>query len=137
MARPEHIADIDSENIEFACVEIEKINTDPSLLKGFVAFLEAVTKAGAVVDTGGYRGVRFLRAPSLAEQENQLRSAQSSWDEGKRQYDILASVGECEHSWNRSDAKAWAEKENMPFPPPHEPISDFDAVVKSIDEVTA
>lgn len=137
MARPTYIADIELENVEFAAIEVDKINLDPALLKGYTAFLEAVTKAGVTVDAGGYRGVRFFRYPTLAEQESQLITAQATWDSGQRQYDILASVGECEHSWDRDRAESWAKAEGMPFPPACEPISDFHATIAAIDEVVS
>lgn len=137
MARPEHIADIELENVEFASIEVEKITTDPGLLKGYTAFLEAVTKAGAHVDASGYRGVRFLRRPTLAEAERQLNDAQRTWDDGEKQYGIMASVGRCEHSWDENRAKEWAAQEGMPFPPEHTPIDSVDAVIGRIDEVTA
>jgi hypothetical protein len=137
MARPESISDIELENIEFANIEVDKITLDSALLKGYTAFLEATTKVGAIIDKSTYRGVSFMRRPTLSEMESQLRTAQSSWDDGKRCYEILASVGETEYSYQRSQAQTWAEKENMPFPPEHEPISDFHATIKAIDEVTA
>jgi hypothetical protein len=137
MARPEYLEDIEMNNIEFATIELDKINLDPALLRGYTAFLEAATKAGAEVDSGPYRGVRFLRYPNMTEQEDQLRTAQNTWDYGKKQYDLLASVGEVEHSWDRTRAEEWAKNEDMPFPPPHDPISDFHATIAAIDEVTA
>lgn len=137
MARPSSLADIEMENIEFANIDVEKINLDSALLKGYTAFLEAATKAGAVIETHTYRGVQFMRRPTLSEQEKQLKRAQDSWDDGKKCYDTLAALGECEYAWQRGQAETWARNENMPFPPEHEPISDFHAVINSIDEVTA
>lgn len=137
MARPESVDDIELADIEFANIEVDKITLDPALLKGYTAFLEAATKAGAATNKSGYRGVQFLRYPTEDEQEAQLRTAQSTWDYGKKQYDILASVGKCEHSWDETRAQDWAKDEGMPFPPECAPISDFDAVIRGIDEVTA
>ena len=137
MARPEFIADIELDGIEFATIEVDKITLDPALLKGYTAFLEAAVKGGASTDQSGYRGVRFTRFPNDSEQQTQLRSAQSRWDEGQKQYNILASIGECERSWDRDRAEEWAKEEAMPFPPVVEPISDFHAVINNIDAVTS
>lgn len=136
MARPEYITDIDLVNIEFATIDVDKIALDPQLLKGYTAFLEAVTKAGVEIDTN-YRGARFLRRPTLSEQTAQLREAQTKWDNGKKYYETLAAVGECEYSYERSLAADWAAVEGLPFPPEHDPIDAFDAVIRDIDEVTA
>lgn len=130
MSRPEFIEDIELENIEFAAIEVDKISLDPALLKGYTAFLEAATKAGAEIDSSGYRGVRFLRFPNESEQRSQLITAQNRWDEGKRNYEHLASVGETEYSWQRSSAESWAKAEGMPFPPEHDPIAAIDAVIR-------
>ena len=132
MARPETVADIELKDIEFGNIEVDKIMLDPALLKGFTAFLEAATKAGAAVSKS-YRTVQFLRYPTEDEQDEQLSSAQNTWDYGKKQYDILASVGECESSWDHNRAQDWATAEGMPFPPEHEPISDFHATIAKID----
>lgn len=130
MARPEYIADIEVENIEFATIELDKITTDAALLKGYTAFLEAATKAGAVVDSTAYRGVQFHRRPTLAEQTEQLKRAQDRWDTGKKLYETLAAVGELEYSYQRSTAADWAVAENLPFPPEHDPILAIDAVIR-------
>lgn len=135
MPRPENIADIEVQNVEFATILVDQITLDPTLLKGYTAFLEAATKAGAITDSV-YRGVRFLRQPTMAELEDQLRGAQSKWDNGKKLYDTLEAVGELEYSWEESVARQWAEGENLPFPPEFEPIKSFDTVIRDIDEVT-
>lgn len=137
MARPENIYDIELSQVEFAHISIDKISTDAALLKGYTAFVEAATKAGATVDPTDYRGVTFFRSPNLKEQESQLLSAQNSWDYGQKLYDTLAAVGELERSWEADTAKKWAAENDMPFPPEHEPISDFHATIAAIDEVTA
>lgn len=136
MARPETIHDIDIDPVQFATVQVDAISAHASLLKAYATFMEAAQKAGAVVEVK-YNGATFERPATEAEKLAQLKSKQSSWDEGKKQYDILAAVGECEYSYNRSQAQRWAEAEGMPFPPAHEPISEFDAIIHGIDEVTA
>ena len=109
------------------------ISTDAALLKGYTAFVEAATKAGATVNPEDYRGVSFLRSPNLKEQQSQLLSAQNSWDYGEKLYYTLASVGELERSWERDRAEEWARQNDMPFPPEHDPIAALDAVIR--DEV--
>jgi hypothetical protein len=134
MARPESLEDIEMENVEFANIEVDKITLDPALLKGYTAFLEAATRAGAEVDSSAYRGVRFLRYPNMAEQEEQLRRAQARWDEGKKYYEHLAGVGDVEYNWHRGVAEEWAAREGMPFPPDHDPIAAIDVVIREAVE---
>jgi hypothetical protein len=134
--RPQFISDIEIDNIEFAAINVDKIETDPTLLKGYAAFIEAVGKAGAVIDNTGYRGVVLYRRPSLGEQAKQLADAQRSWDLGEKYYKVYASVGACEHRYEESQAERWAEGEGLPWPPEVEPISPLDAVIRDIDEVT-
>jgi len=136
MARPESISDIELDPIEFATMRIDAIAANGALVKAYGTFMEAVQKAGAEVEIR-YNGATFIRPPTDQEQMEQLKSNQASWDEGKKQYEILASVGECEYAYQRGQAENWARAEGMPFPPAHEPISTFDAVIRGIDEVTA
>ena len=140
MARPETTRDIELDEVEFATIELKKIATDPALLKGYTAFVEAATKAGATVTDTPYSGVAFTRRPSQAEAQFQLRTEQDRWDEGQKQYEILAVVGEVEYTWQRNQAERWAESEGMPFPPEVEdslPIPSFEDTIDSIDEVLA
>ena len=129
MARPESTRDIEINDIEFGRIDFNQIATDAALLKGYTAFLEAVSKAGATVDMR-YSGAHFSRCPSQAEMRDQLETAQNRWDEGKKQYEMLASVGEVEYSWQRSQAETWAKGEDMPFPPEVDPIEAIDAVIR-------
>ena len=136
MARPESISDIEVESIEFATVQLNKISTVPGLLKGYAMLLEQLLKSGATVDQN-YSGTVFSRPPTEAELEEQLKSKQTSWDYAKKLYDQMAAVGEMEPSYMESTVKSWAAEEGLPYPPPHEPIDSFDAVIRDIDEVTA
>ena len=106
------------------------------LLKGYQLMLEQLTKAGATVTTG-YSGVTFARKATAKEAEDQLKSKQSTWDHLKKLYDQFAAVGELEHSYMESSVKSWAAQEGLPYPPPHEPISSFDAVIRGIEEVVS
>lgn len=135
MARPESTRDIELDDIEFANIELKKIATDPALLKGYTAFIEAATKAGATVNDTPYNGVSFTRHPSQAEAQEQLRSAQSRWDQAKKHYETLAAVGEVEYSYHRDMAEEWATAEDLPWPPEVDPIAAIDAVIR--DEVDA
>lgn len=140
MARPETTRDIELDDVEFATIELKKIATDPALLKGYTAFVEAATKAGATVTDTPYSGVAFTRRPSQAEAQFQLRTEQDRWDEGKKQYEQMAAVGDVEYTWQRSQAERWAEREEMPFPPEVEeslPIPSVEDTIESIDEVLA
>lgn len=130
MARPENIFEIELQDVEFAHIDLTKISTDSALLKGYTAFVEAATKAGATVDPTDYRGVAFFRSPNLKEQQSQLQSAQNSWDYGEKLYFTLASVGELERSWEMDRAEQWAKENDMPFPPEHDPIGAIDAVIR-------
>lgn len=136
MARPESISDIEVKDIDFASVDVNDIASDGSLVKAYGTFMEAVQKAGATVEVN-YSTARFSRPANQKEREAQLRQAQASWDDGKKQYETLAAVGECEYAWQRGQAQKWAEGEGIPFPPEHEPMSDFDAVIHGIDSVVA
>ena len=139
MARPESTRDIELDDIEFGSIELRKIATDPLLLKGYTAFIEAVVKAGASM-TKGYGGTSFSRHPSQVEMQAQLKDAQDRWDEGFKQYNILATVGEVEYNWQRGQAEQWAKDEDMPFPPEVEeslPIPSVEDTIESIDEVLA
>lgn len=134
MARPESITDIELEDVEFATFDPSKIATDGTILKAYATFLEAMQKAGAVVSETSYRGVTFYRRPSDKEQQDQLRQKQASWDYRKKEYDTLAAVGELEHGYMESQVREWATGEGLPYPPPHEPISDFHATIRAIDD---
>ena len=133
MARPESISDIDLDPIQFATVQVDAISANAALLKAYATFMEAVQKAGADVEVK-YNGATFERKPTDQEQQKQLTSQQNSWDDGKKQYEIMASVGKCEYSYMENVAQRWAEKEGLEWPPAHEPLSDFDAVISAIDE---
>lgn len=134
MARPVRITDIELETVEFATIDISKISISPNLLKGYAAFLEMATKAGATVDNSGYRGAVFSRQPDLAEQRQQLSMAQSRWDSYKNYYEQYQSVGHNEHSFQTDLAENWAKKEGLPWPPEVDPIESFDVVINHIDE---
>lgn len=136
MARPITIDDIEVEDVEFATVQVNQISTDPGLLKGYQLMLDQMTKAGATVTTS-YSGVTFSRKATDREATDQLKSKQSSWDHLEKLYRQYESVGELEHSYMDSSVKSWAEGEGLPYPPPFEPISDFHAVIRDIDEVTS
>ena len=139
MARPESTKDIEIAKVEFGNIDFSKIATDPALLKGYTAFIEAVGKAGAVVAMQ-YSGAHFTRHASQQEALDQLKSAQSRWDEGQKQYNILATVGEVEYNWQRGQAEQWAKDEDMPFPPEVEeslPIPSVEDTIDAIDEVLA
>jgi len=135
MARPEKISDIELSPIQFATVQVSDIASHGALLEAYARFMVAAQKAGAMVEVK-YNGATFERMPTDQEQKDQLKGKQASWDEGKRQYEIKAAVGECEYSYMESMAKSWAAGEGMPWPPEHEPISEFDAVIRGIDAVT-
>lgn len=139
MARPASTKDIEIAKVDFGTLNLDMIALDPALLKGYTAFIEAVVKAGAVM-TKGYGGTAFSRHPSQAEMQEQLKDAQQRWDEGSKQYNILASVGEVEYSYLRDVARRWAEAEDLPFPPEVEeslPIPSVEDTIASIDEVIA
>lgn len=136
MARPITIDDIEVEDVEFATVQVNQISTDPGLLKGYQLMLDQMTKAGATVTTS-YSGVTFSRKATDREATDQLKSKQANWDHLEKLYRQYESVGELEHSYMDSSVKRWAEEEDLPYPPPFEPISTFDAVIRGIDEVTS
>ena len=137
MPRPSSIIDIDPDPVEFGSIELSKISTDPALLKGYTSFIEGAQKAGVTIEAGSYGAVKFFRPPNAAELAHQLQSAQSRWDMSKKYYEQLATVGDVEYNYHRDYAQEYAESEGLPFPPAVEPISDFHAVINSIDEVTA
>ena len=134
MSRPETIADIEIQEVQFASIQVDTISAQAALLKAYATFMEACEKAGAEVDVR-YNGATFTRPATAREQAEQLKSKQSSWDEGKKQYEILASVGECEYSYMRTIAKTWAEGEGLPFPPETDIITAIDVAIR--DEVDA
>ena len=136
MARPESINDIELNPVQFATVQVDAISAHAGLLKAYATFMEAVEKAGAEVEVK-YNGATFERQPTHKEQEAQLKSKQDSWDEGKKQYELLAAVGATEYSYQRGMAQRWAEGEGLPFPPDFEPLVDGELLEGGIDEVTA
>lgn len=136
MARPEHIADIELDSVEFGTIELDKISTDAALLKGYTAFIEGAQKAGVTIISGNYGRVTFHRPPNLTEMQAQLDRAQSHWDIAKKYYEQLADLGECEYTYQRTSAEEWAKAEGLPFPPEHTPIDPIDAVIRDIDGVT-
>lgn len=140
MARPDSTRDIELDDVEFATIELKKIATDPALLKGYTAFVEAATKAGATVTDTPYSGVAFTRRPSQSEAQAQLRVEQDRWDDGEKNYNTLATVGSTEYSYQTSSAERWATAEGMPFPPELEeslPIPSVEDTIDAIDEVLA
>lgn len=136
MSRPETIQDIDEKNVDFATVELGLIATDPALMKGYTAFIDAVQKGGAEARSE-YNRVVLSRRPSTEELKDQLRVAQATWDEHKKHYETLRDVGETEYEFQRNQAERWAESEGLPFPPEHEPIRNFHQAIRRIDEVTS
>lgn len=136
MARPEAFEDIEVSNVLYADIQLDHISMDPVLLKGYASLLAAAQTAGSIIDSS-YSRVQFFRTPTHAELTQQLTNAQTAWDHGKKCYAQLATVGECERPWERGTAERWADKEGLPFPPEHEPITSFDAVIRDIDEVVA
>ncbi len=134
MSRPETIDDIEVKPIDFDTVHVENIASDGTLIKAYGAFMEAVQKGGAAVEVR-YNTAYFTREATPAEQQRQLRDAQSTWDAGKKHYDTLASVGAVEHEYYKSLARQWAEKEGLPYPPEHDVIESIDVMIR--DEVTA
>ena len=137
MSRPESLSDIEIEVTDFATVDVEKIAGDGSLLKAYATFMEAVQKAGGTVEIRYSSRAEFKRPPTLVEQVAQLKSAQAQWDMHKKYYEQMAEIGSCEYEYQQSHAKDWALAEGLPFPPEHTPISDFDAVIRGIDEVVS
>ena len=138
MSRPETLNDIEINNeVQFANVQVNLIATDAALLKAYAVFMEAVQKAGGTVEATSYAGTNFHRPPSLKEQMEQLEQAQTRWDEGKKQYEILRDVGQCEYDYQKRQAEKWAEEEKLPFPPESEPIKPLDVVIRDIDQAAA
>ena len=134
MARPESLNDIELKDEEFATVQVGNIAGHATLLKAYAVFMEACEKAGASVDTA-YYSTRFSRPPTAAEQDEQLRRKQSSWDEGQKLYGHLRDIGDVEHEYQRGMAQRWAEGEGLPFPPEHDPIlKPLDEVLDDIEE---
>jgi hypothetical protein len=138
MARPVTTKDIEVEQTEFATVDVSLIADRGDFLKAYATFMEAVQKARGDVDIDSYSNrARFTRPPTAKEQDNQLKTAQTKWDERKKYYDTMRDVGKCEYDYQRSYAEEWAKEEDMPWPPPHVPISEFDRVICGIDEVVS
>jgi threonine aldolase len=138
MARPETLDDIETSRIEFGTIDLSKIGTDAALLKGYTALLEAIGKTpGAEVAQPYSSTMTFTRLPNAAEQAAQLKRAQEAWDESKKQYEKYAAVGSLEYTHLENMAEGYAKSEGLPYPPVHEPIRPFDAVIRDIDSVTA
>ena len=136
MSRPENVSDIEIKPVEFATVQLNLISTNPALLKAYQLLLEQAVKGGATAEST-YGGTTFSRPATERELREQLKTAQSSWDHLQKLYDQYAAVGELEHSYMNSSLKNWAAEEGLPYPPPHEPISSFDAVIRDIEEATS
>jgi hypothetical protein len=134
MARPETTTDIGIEQTEFATVDVDKIADRGDYLKAYATFMETVQKLGGEVEMSYRTTARFTRPPTGKEQATQLKTAQDLWDTHKKYYDTLAEVGELEYAHLRNYAQEWARDEGLPFPPPHEPISEFHRVIAGIDE---
>lgn len=137
MSRPESIEDIELSAIEFGSIDLSLIADDGAKIKAYGAFMEALQKSGASVEIRYNTTAKFSRPPNAREKLSQLDNAQMSWDNGKKLYETLRDVGEVEYSYQRDVARNWAEDEGLPFPPEHEPISEFHAVIRDIDEATA
>ena len=134
MSRPETIDDIEVDTISFGTVELGLIATNGAMVKAYGAFMEAVQKAGATVEVQYGHTAKFIREPTESELMEQLRSKQNIWDEGKKCYETLRDVGECEYSYQSGQAQRWAEKEGLPFPPESHEIKSYDAVIRDIEE---
>lgn len=132
MARPETHDDIELDDIEIAVFQVNNMGIQPDLLLGYAAFLKAMEKAKAKVFTN-YNGVHVSREPNAKEKAEQLAAKQSSWDEGKLQYETYAAVGKTEYTYQESHARRWAEGEELPWPPVAEPIDSVDVTIANID----
>lgn len=137
MSRPEEISNIELDNVEIATFEMEKFSTDGTILKAYGTFIESMQRAGHSVESQSYGRVRVYRAPDLREQVEQLKSKQVVWDERQKYYDQMVAVGHTEHSYQESSAKKHAEAEGLPWPPPHEPITSLDTVIRTIEDLAA
>ena len=131
MPRPETVADIDLKPVEIGRIELARIADSPELMRGYVELLKHLKHGGArTVQTYG-NTVNFERDPDETEQAAQLAEEQNSWDQGRRLYSQMADVGRCEYSYEETLARQWAEREDMEFPPHHEPYADLDVTEAS------
>lgn len=133
MARPESIADIKAEQIEFATVDVNLIANRGDYLKAYAMFMEAVQNLGGEVSVSYGSRTTFTRPPTDKDLKTQLTAEQTKWDERQKYYEQLRDVGDVEYSHQRTYAQQHVESEGLPWPPEHDPISDFHKVIADID----
>lgn len=135
MARPETIQDIEPEGIQIASIELHRIGDNAQLLRAYADFMTACQRVGVEIVANTYSSTVFKRVPTEKEMQAQLESEQCAWDHRERLYRQLEATGRLEEEYMRNTVEAWAKTEGMPWPPQHEPIESFDAVIRDIDEV--
>lgn len=140
MPRPERLHDIEIEKVEFGRIDISKLALDGTLLTAYGQLMTAFTKAGNVaMENTNYNGVVFHRTPTLDEQQDQLKTAQQSWDRHQGLYDRWAAGEEFTSEYDVTRAKDHARENNLPmFPWEKEGKPDIDPdMVDNIDAVLA
>jgi hypothetical protein len=120
MARPETIKDVKERTISVGRIEVNKFLTNPSLLKAYIAFGEAVEKNhGELVDSG-YNGVEFKLLRTEEQLHDQLRSEQYQWDDSHKLYNRAVmryhEDVEAPKDYQQDRIKEWAEQEGLPDP---------------------
>jgi len=128
MSRPETLADIEIQPIEFATISLDKIAADGAMLAAYGTFMLAVTAAGADVDLVSLSQSTFTRPATDAEQLQMLKNAQTEWDTRARWYDTLASGGTLTYPSLTGVVETWAETEGWPWPAQPR---DIDAAVEA------
>lgn len=120
MARPESIKDIkhDDRFVRIAMFEVDKIISNPALLKHYTALLEAVQKVGGYADKA-YSTVDVNIPKDERQLEEQLRTDQYRWDDMQKLYNLAVNRGENSDEipeWRRNSLKEWARENDLPDP---------------------
>lgn len=120
MARPENTKDIKHEDrfVRIAMFEVDKIISNPTLLKHYTALLEATQKLGGYAEKS-YSTVDVNIPKDDKQLEDQLRNDQYYWDEMQKLYNVAVNRGANSDEipeWRRNSLKSWAKENDLPDP---------------------
>jgi hypothetical protein len=115
MARPETIADVEEKMIRIGSFDLERVVTEPKLLKAYTALIEQLQLMKGTVEPTYGQTVEFHLPRNQKQLQERLRSDQYSWDDHQKHYK-LALLGEEVADWRKSGISEWAKEEGLPDP---------------------
>jgi hypothetical protein len=134
MARPETIKDVKERMVEIGTIDLERIVTNPALLKPYTAFIEAVQKMNGTVETTYGSQVKMKLLRDQKQLEHQLSSEQYLWDDIQKRYNQAVRADESNPvpEYFRNSVTEWAKAEGLPDP--FDPFAANDPELRRIRE---